>query len=76
MNDKWEVVTNYRDTGKAYIERTSRLKVPGGWLYRWERERYCEGEHYAVSMVFVPDAIADKANLRVLDESLSVATKE
>ncbi|MDE2099176.1 MAG: hypothetical protein KGL39_18120 [Patescibacteria group bacterium] len=34
---------------------TQRLRVPGGWLYRWEQPRYQDSPG-GVAMVFVPEA--------------------
>ena len=54
----WELVTEVSSQGLA-IDRTSRLRVPSGWLYRYERDTEVseESRQYAVAMVFVPDPL-------------------
>jgi hypothetical protein len=50
----WEVVFD-RGPNAADKDRTYRMRVPGGWIYRhWDPPR---GENQSVSnsMVFVPD---------------------
>ena len=41
---KWEKVTDH------CLDDTWRLKVPGGWIYR-----YSTGAYHSTSMVFVPE---------------------
>lgn len=48
----WEFLAKDESTGYPW-GATSRIKVPGGWIYK--HQDYYEGG-VAISMVFVPDA--------------------
>jgi hypothetical protein len=53
MTDRWELVTERRDSsGLSVVDRTERLEVPGGWLYRTVINIQVRN---FVSVVFVPD---------------------
>lgn len=57
MTDKWEVVVAQ---GHHSMDRTDRLRVPDGWLYRTLVEYAVQAKHFpdhglAISMIFVPD---------------------
>ena len=51
---EWQVVCDEGEN--VHIERTSKLKVEGGWLYRFERLIPVCGDfnNYGVAMQFVP----------------------
>jgi hypothetical protein len=48
---EWEIVT--RD--QLACTRTTRLRVPGGWLYRSEGSLSPGGDALAVALAFVPE---------------------
>jgi hypothetical protein len=63
MDEKWKVVTEtLNDLGFA-LDKTERLEVPGGWLYRtWKSGFSGTGEPDRpdiIAMVFVP-AVEDE----------------
>ena len=51
-DDRWEPVAAL--TWASSYNRTERLAVPGGWLYRDTIEPYSEGSAGSVALVFVP----------------------
>jgi hypothetical protein len=56
---KWEVIVERRNEHDVPVDRTERLKVPGGWLYRVIRDDMAvDDSRDAVALVFVPDAEA------------------
>lgn len=63
--DNWELVSKkcigrlvqsrHQTTDYAFEERTERLKVPGGHIYRVTATFHAEGRFMVYPMVFVPD---------------------
>lgn len=58
----WEEVNDELVGGQIY-SKTTRLRVSGGWLYRYLKQKLpgsCEHEQAPVAIVFVPDRGRDQ----------------
>ena len=53
----WKSVCKSKESDNSEFSETSRLEVPGGWLYRFQVNTAvsCESRQVSVDMVFVPN---------------------
>jgi hypothetical protein len=58
LDDGWELVSARNgDFCKVPVrlDRTERMEVPGGWIYRTVEYQHTDGSSDTVAMCFVPD---------------------